>query len=51
VAAAVNVIFGKLNPHGKLPVSILDDSGTVIYANGYGLSYPTELESNKTGKR
>ena len=39
VEAAVKAVFGKINPVGKLPVSIPDGSGKIIYRNGYGISY------------
>lgn len=42
VSAALEAIFGKLNPVGKLPVSIPARSGRTIYRNGHGLSYPME---------
>ncbi|SFC81805.1 beta-N-acetylhexosaminidase [Bacillus sp. OV322] len=37
--AAVNAAFGSLNPSGKLPVTIYNQNGSVLYAFGHGLSY------------
>lgn len=42
VEAAIKVIFGKNNPTGKLPVSITDRLGNVIYPTGHGLSFALE---------
>ena len=42
VEAAVKAVFGKINPVGKLPVSIPDGAGKIIYRNGYGISYDIE---------
>lgn len=39
VAAALKVIFGKINPVGRLPVSLPDSDGKVIFQAGHGLSY------------
>jgi beta-N-acetylhexosaminidase len=39
VAAALKVIFGKINPVGKLPVSLPDSDGKVMLQAGHGLSY------------
>lgn len=37
--AAAGVIFGQINPSGKLPVTIPGTDGTVLYEFGHGLSY------------
>ncbi|MBA2773888.1 MAG: glycoside hydrolase family 3 C-terminal domain-containing protein [Nocardioidaceae bacterium] len=39
--SAVRVLYGEVNPQGKLPVTIptADDPGTALYPFGYGLSY------------
>nr|WP_239558658.1 glycoside hydrolase family 3 protein [Peribacillus deserti] len=37
--ASVNTIFGKNNPSGKLPVTIYNGTGGVLYGFGHGLSY------------
>lgn len=37
--AAANTIFGKNNPTGKLPVTIYNHDGSVLYGFDYGLGY------------
>ena len=39
--SAVRVLYGEVNPGGKLPVTIpaANDPGTVLYPYGHGLSY------------
>lgn len=37
--ASVNTIFGLNNPTGKLPVTIYDQDGDVLYKFGHGLGY------------
>ena len=37
--ASVNTIFGDNNPTGKLPVTIFNQDGSVLYNYGQGLSY------------
>ncbi len=39
--SAVRVLYGEINPQGKLPVTIptADDPDTALYPFGYGLSY------------
>lgn len=37
--AAAGVIFGQINPSGKLPVTIPGTDGNVLYEFGHGLSY------------
>jgi beta-N-acetylhexosaminidase len=37
--AAVNTIFGKNNPTGKLPVTIYNQNGGILYGFGHGLGY------------
>ncbi|MBO0589665.1 glycoside hydrolase family 3 protein [Sporosarcina sp. E16_8] len=37
--ASVNTIFGINNPTGKLPVTIFDQVGDVLYKFGHGLGY------------
>ena len=37
--ASANVIFGQVNPAGKLPVTIPDGNGGILYPFGHGLSY------------
>lgn len=37
--ASVNTIFGLNNPTGKLPVTIFDQDGDVLYKFGHGLGY------------
>lgn len=37
--AAAAVIFGHLQPAGKLPVTIPDDNGQIMYNYGFGLGY------------
>lgn len=37
--AAVNTIFGKNNPTGKLPVTIYNHDGSVLYGFDHGLGY------------
>jgi beta-N-acetylhexosaminidase len=37
--ASVNTIFGKSNPTGKLPVTIYNHDGSVLYGFGHGLGY------------
>jgi len=40
IASLVKVIYGEVNPTGKLPVSVPNTDGTgVLYPVGYGLSY------------
>lgn len=39
VEAAIRTIFGKINPSGKLPVSVLDKNGEIIYPFGWGMRY------------
>lgn len=38
-AASVNTIFGENNPTGKLPVTIYNQDGSVLYGFGHGLGY------------
>jgi len=42
--SAVRVIYGEINPQGKLPVTIptAGDPDAVLYPFGYGLTYPEE---------
>lgn len=37
--ASVNTIFGKNNPTGKLPVTIYNQDGSVLYGFDHGLGY------------
>ncbi len=37
--ASVATIFGKINPTGKLPVTIYNPNGSEMYEYGHGLSY------------
>lgn len=37
--SAAGVIFGQINPSGKLPVTIPGTDGNVLYEFGHGLSY------------
>ncbi|WP_462410907.1 glycoside hydrolase family 3 protein [Neobacillus sp. Marseille-QA0830] len=37
--AAVNTIFGKNNPTGRLPVTIYNHDGSVLFGYGHGLRY------------
>ena len=37
--ASAAVIFGQVNPVGKLPVTIPDGNGGILYPFGHGLSY------------
>lgn len=37
--AAANTIFGKNNPNGKLPVTIYNHDGSVLYGFDHGLGY------------
>jgi beta-N-acetylhexosaminidase len=37
--ATVNTIFGVNNPTGKLPVTIFDQDGGILYEFGHGLGY------------
>ena len=37
--ASAAVIFGKNNPTGKLPITIYNNAGDVLYGFGHGLSY------------
>lgn len=37
--AAAAAIFGEINPSGKLPVTIPNDQGGILYPFGHGLSY------------
>ncbi|WP_399629068.1 glycoside hydrolase family 3 N-terminal domain-containing protein [Sporosarcina sp. SG10008] len=37
--ASINTIFGINNPTGKLPVTIYDQDGDVLYKFGHGLGY------------
>jgi beta-N-acetylhexosaminidase len=39
VEAAFRAMFGKVNPSGKLPVTLLDQNGEILYAAGFGLRY------------
>jgi beta-N-acetylhexosaminidase len=40
IPAGIDVIFGKVNPQGRLPVSIpKPDKSGILYAEGYGLKY------------
>ncbi len=40
IPAGIDVIFGQINPQGRLPVSIPNSSGTqILYQAGAGLSY------------
>jgi len=38
-AATVNTIFGENNPTGKLPVTIYNQDGSILYGFGSGLGY------------
>nr|WP_245602124.1 beta-N-acetylhexosaminidase [Peribacillus kribbensis] len=37
--ASVDTIFGENHPSGKLPVTIYDGAGGILYGYGHGLSY------------
>lgn len=37
--ASVNTIFGENNPTGKLPVTIYNQDGSILYNIGHGLGY------------
>jgi beta-N-acetylhexosaminidase len=37
--ASANTIFGDNNPTGKLPVTIYNQDGSVLYGFGQGLGY------------
>jgi beta-N-acetylhexosaminidase len=37
--AAANTIFGNNNPTGKLPVTIYNHDGSVLYGFNHGLGY------------
>ncbi|KQL54240.1 beta-N-acetylhexosaminidase [Heyndrickxia shackletonii] len=37
--ASVNTIFGENNPTGKLPVTIYNQDGSILYNIGHGLEY------------
>nr|WP_257968034.1 glycoside hydrolase family 3 protein [Peribacillus deserti] len=37
--ASVNTIIGQINPSGKLPVTIYNGTGGVLYGFGHGLNY------------
>ncbi|MGM0974572.1 MAG: glycoside hydrolase family 3 protein [Bacillota bacterium] len=37
--AAAGIVFGQINPSGKLPVTIPGTDGNVLYDFGHGLSY------------
>ena len=37
--ATANTIFGKNNPTGKLPVTIYNHDGSVLYGFDHGLGY------------
>jgi beta-N-acetylhexosaminidase len=39
VEASLKTVFGMINPEGRLPVSIPDNNGTVLYPCGFGMSY------------
>lgn len=39
IPAGIMAVFGELNPGGKLPVSIPNIEGGILYPLGYGLSY------------
>ncbi|WHH58765.1 beta-N-acetylhexosaminidase [Petroclostridium sp. X23] len=47
VEAALKTVFGIINPVGKLPVTLPDGKGEILYRNGHGMSYNIENMDNE----
>jgi beta-N-acetylhexosaminidase len=49
IPAGIMAVFGELNPGGKLPVSIPNIEGGILYPLGYGLSYGSKANEYPAG--
>lgn len=49
IPAGIMAVFGELNPGGKLPVSIPNTEGGILYPLGYGLSYGLKANEYPAG--